>query len=545
MTKLTMACLTMACLMFVAGQARADVIDTNHRIQAFPIEHIDPLRRQEIREMLLFASTDQGRMWQQVAIASPDKTSFVFQAPADGEYWFRTAIVNRQGRQEPDNIYHIPLDQTQKLRIDTLRPLARITTVQRQGDDVLVSWEIQEENPDPRWLRLEYRETPAGSWQSAGLLTSLRGETRLRVVQAAVEIRLQAKDMAGNSATAVVDVPGTGIQTARFNVGTQAAAGTQTSAPAQGAPPPIVLAPRQPSTNANGANGGTSPPPVPPGQGKQLAISDSPTQHLPPVEPPNLRPNAGHLLNSGAVSRHDPHTRLVASNESPPPKGHSPIHKPLPPIKYVNGNVVELKYELTRVGPAGLAAVELWFTPNGGQNWELFANDPDVKPNMSHGLYQRELTLDGEGEYGFSLVVKSRAGLGKAPPRAGDAPELRIEVDTTPPVAQLYAPQADPQKTGILQLQWNAQDKNLTPTPITLEWAQRREGPWHVIAQNQANTGKHAWQLPENIPVQVYLRLRVRDLAGNEGIAVTPEPLLVDLTEPEGRIVDVSVPQRR
>ena len=46
------------------------------------------------------------------------------------------------------------------------------------------------------------------------------------------------------------------------------------------------------------------------------------------------------------------------------------------------------------------------------------------------------------------------------------------------------------------------------------------------------------------MPVQVYMRLRVRDLAGNESVAVTADPQLVDLSEPEGKLLNVSVSPR-
>jgi hypothetical protein len=83
-----------------------------------------------------------------------------------------------------------------------------------------------------------------------------------------------------------------------------------------------------------------------------------------------------------------------------------------------------------------------------------------------------------------------------------------------------------------------------------LEWCSvndRRddERSWRPIATGLANTGRHSWQLPESLPYQVYLRVKARDLAGNEGVAVTPEPQLVDLTEPEGRLLNVVPPSRR
>jgi hypothetical protein len=79
---------------------------------------------------------------------------------------------------------------------------------------------------------------------------------------------------------------------------------------------------------------------------------------------------------------------------------------------------------------------------------------------------------------------------------------------------------------------------------VTLEWSEQPAGPWHPIGVDLANTGQYAWPIPPSMPVQVYLQLRVKDLAGNEGVAVTPEPQLVDLTEPEGRLVDVGPAHR-
>jgi hypothetical protein len=163
------------------------------------------------------------------------------------------------------------------------------------------------------------------------------------------------------------------------------------------------------------------------------------------------------------------------------------------------------------------------------------------------GRQQATVELPGEGIYGFILVVKSKAGLGKPPPRPGDVPEIRVEVDTTPPLAQLFAPSPDPLQPGALILKWNATDanNNLTNHPITLEWAEKRDGPWTIIMADMPNTGKYSWPLPDHLPVQVYMRLRVKDLAGNESIAVTQDPQLVDLSEPEGRLLDVSVVPRK
>ena len=61
---------------------------------------------------------------------------------------------------------------------------------------------------------------------------------------------------------------------------------------------------------------------------------------------------------------------------------------------------------------------------------------------------------------------------------------------------------------------------------------------------NQRITGDYTWKVPPGAPVQVYLRLRVRDKAGNESVAVTTDPQFIDLVEPEGALIGV-LPQTK
>jgi hypothetical protein len=47
------------------------------------------------------------------------------------------------------------------------------------------------------------------------------------------------------------------------------------------------------------------------------------------------------------------------------------------------------------------------------------------------------------------------------------------------------------------------------------------------------NTGRYTWQVPANTPPKVYLKLTVRDTAGNAAVAKTDDAILIDLTVPE------------
>jgi hypothetical protein len=220
-------------------------------------------------------------------------------------------------------------------------------------------------------------------------------------------------------------------------------------------------------------------------------------------------------------------------------------------VQFVNNHQVVLEYELKRVGPSGVGGIELWLTKDDGETWELFANDEELPTQPIQMRQKRKFDFRDEqnkpvpdGVYGMILVVKNRAGLGKKP-RPGDVPEMRLEIDTKHPDAQLYQPIPDPQHPDQVLLKWAADDKNLAPQPITLEYAEKRDGPWLPIQSDIGNTGQFSWKVPPSTPVQVYLRLRVRDKAGNEGVAVTGQPQYVDLTEPEGALIGVQSQSKR
>lgn len=223
----------------------------------------------------------------------------------------------------------------------------------------------------------------------------------------------------------------------------------------------------------------------------------------------------------------------------------------LPRCQIVNKKQVKLDFEVAKFGPSGLGGVDVYLTTDEGLTWEKSAGDPGVSlpvPGEArgagpvHGSVTVALPRDGV-IYGFYLVVKNRAGLGKLPPNPGDAPQIRIELDTTLPVAELYAPQPEPGSQNGLVLSWKAEDRNLAANPISLEWASNRDGPWDFIGDPQLpNTGKYVWKVPEKVPVKAYLRLSVRDTAGNVAVAQTPEPVLIDLIQPEVGSVKMSAP---
>jgi hypothetical protein len=559
----------MALLSFALGANPPDVVPMNLRNFQIPI-HVNEAQRNKIKELILFCSSDEGATWHQAAVASPDREAFVFYAPSDGVYWFNVCVVDLQGNREPADIYKSA--PRQKVLVDTLSPSMRITLAERQGDDITVAWEIQEAHPDLNTLKVEYRtpDLPAWMWYTAPINPALNGQARFRFVSSEpVTVRVQMADQAGNVGNAQ-----TLVQNKNAGASTSVAAATSPNSvpspgsnsvtsnwPASqtGAAPAAASSSWPPVTSTIGSTTQV-PAPAPttsPVAGSAIDGSQQPVRSVSlaqtdakavverswtaasgaAVSGSGLNGQQQALVNGDTSSQQ---ATNAANPGNPPPQAGGP-HWPYnaaTPLQITNNTQVTLDYEVTKVGPSGVGSVELYLTQDEGRTWQRYADDPDLKPPMT-------VNLPGEGVFGLRLVVGSRAGLGRRPPQSGDVPQMRIEVDTTPPVAKLFYPQPDQHRRDALVLTWNATDHNLTPNPITLQYAERPDGAWQTIAADLPNTGRYTWQLSPNLPYRVYLRLTARDTAGNSGVDETPEPVLIDLHEPEAQLLGIAGSTRR
>jgi hypothetical protein len=177
--------------------------------------------------------------------------------------------------------------------------------------------------------------------------------------------------------------------------------------------------------------------------------------------------------------------------------------------------------------------VDLYITQDGGRKWYHYGTDPDNKSPFA-------VTVPEDGVYGFEIRVKNGAGIGDDPPRPGDKPSIVVTVDKTPPVVEFLPPQIGrgASRNKIL-LRWTANDANLASAPVLLEYAAEQTGPWQKIGDWQANSGRFIWTLERGLPGKVYLRVTVKDEAGNVTQVPSAEPLLIDFVRPTARIVDV------
>jgi hypothetical protein len=204
--------------------------------------------------------------------------------------------------------------------------------------------------------------------------------------------------------------------------------------------------------------------------------------------------------------------------------------------RLLNSREVELDFEVTRVGLSPVRAVELWTTRNRGNSW--------VKSDQMNGSKPPFRTrLGSEGEYGFRLVFESESGQRTPEPKSGQAAELGLELDTTPPSVELLHPRPVEREPGKVRLAWRTTDLHLDPNFLRLEYS-ADGNVWHAIERPTKGVfpSAHDWTLPAGVPAKVLIRVTARDLAGNIGTAESTDKVWIDLVAPEGKLTGVRVP---
>jgi hypothetical protein len=181
------------------GQATAPLETTYANKREFRIPFNPGPGAQNLKQLQLFVSTDQGQTWAPSAIVAPDQQKFHFLAERDGTYWFSVQSLDLQGKLYPAAMQNA--QPSLKVIVDTVPPTVQVQALPPRQGEVGVSWTIRDDYFDaagPDALRLEYRLSGGMTWLP---LSVPQGATQFYwnpKASTLVEVRLRARDRAGN-----------------------------------------------------------------------------------------------------------------------------------------------------------------------------------------------------------------------------------------------------------------------------------------------------------------------------------------------------------
>ncbi len=166
-------------------------------------------------EMRLFVSTDDGKNWQPSAVAAPKKKSFLCVCNKDGLHCFAVQTKDVKGNLFPERVED--LKPNMRVMIDTLRPDVQLFTLPMKNGRVGVRWIIREENLDVRKREafiLEYRAEGEKKWLPLYAKAGQTGEHHWDPeTNATLEVRLRVLDLAGNDGSDAIKLtPGRSVR---------------------------------------------------------------------------------------------------------------------------------------------------------------------------------------------------------------------------------------------------------------------------------------------------------------------------------------------
>ena len=249
------------------------------------------------------------------------------------------------------------------------------------------------------------------------------------------------------------------------------------------------------------------------------------------LEPPSLNRVPKLPTNSAPSPAPTLHPTPEASRHQSLPTLQPPPAIDAQPVQYLNSLDFEIGYDVDTAGTFGVTRVELWGTPDGGKSWKRLAVDTD---NRSPIL----AAVPAPGDYGLKIVVETAGGIDPVRPRPGDQPEMRVRIDTTPPVARLTGiSQGAGANADHLMVQWYPPASSFSSgETVSLAYSSHASGPWVNAAANLPNSGHYAWRLARHLPRRFYVRLEVHDQAGNVATDQTQVPVEINLPTPSGRL---------
>ncbi len=525
-------------------------------------------------------SWDHGRNWFKYTEVAPDAGKFRFAAKKDMEFWFLTQAITAKDKAPKDEVKWPQM----RLIVDTLKPDLRVTALINPSGQPELNWTVTDSTLSPPSLKIEFQDVSGGdeNWHTVELsakenvvaAAGIVGKKTLVLPAGtqAINLRAEVADVAGNRS----------VYSQHLMLPTQqdlAAAEQRERVPPQLADSSARRWPQENKRPERKFEGVAS---VPNTDGPSKSPAENAAEEREPEPKLNGNPLAGkgHLAAlPGNVGREgirseaalpppgaealppveqelpqdEPRTHPQPQQDDIGPIG-TPQRESLPPTRPTrpepdantlpSGDSIPagdrlrltrtrkflLNYDVDIVGPEGVAEVELWGTSDGGKTWAKWGIDPDRTSPL-------EVEVSREAAYGFRIVIVGKNGLVGNRPSSGDEADIWIEIDATRPTARITtAAYGTGEHAGELDIRWEAEDQHLGPRPITLTFSDRADGRFTTIAAGLPNTGQYFWRFDPRSPRQIFLKLEVRDEAGNIAADQLAESINIEGMTPKGRI---------
>jgi hypothetical protein len=183
----------------ILGQAPSAVETTFANKREFRIPFNPGPNAQNLKQLQLFVSADQGKSWASSAIVAPDQQRFHFLADRDGVFWFAVQTLDLKGNPFPPTMDGVP--PSLKVVVDTQPPAVQVQPLAPRPGEVGVGWTIRDDNFDPALagaVVLEYRLAGALTWQVVPIAAGATQAYWNPKANTLVDVRLKARDRAGN-----------------------------------------------------------------------------------------------------------------------------------------------------------------------------------------------------------------------------------------------------------------------------------------------------------------------------------------------------------
>lgn len=507
-------------------------------------------KKDDPREVHLHVSRDRGVTWNQVDSAEPSQKKFLFKSSGDAEYWFTLRTKFASGGYLPAG----PPVPELKVVVDTAPPQLVLSVNEGEDGEVNVRWHLSDSHLAAQSFKLEYKRAGIGGvWQRVAVdplrlepgQTEYNGGTTIvpfaQGQSGAVVVRAEIADLAGNRT--VDEKPLDWAKPAGQSVAASrpqrrpAAADRYADRSSRWEPEAATGSPSSPAPSLD-----EPPPEMADAFGSSAIAQQDPRDREPRADAEQAAEHAGanadHRQPRRPAPTADPFHPPIASQRGPREPETGPEFGPddgattngAAAAHMVNKERFELVYDVDSVGSAGVAQIELWVTEDAGKSWQSFGIDDDGRSPML-------VAVDGEGLYGFRVVVRTTTGVSSQVPVAGDLPDVWVGVDLTKPDVELVsAEQGSDDESDQLAIEWRAGDERLADRPMVLRYAETPDGPWTTIASGLENSGRYLWRIDSRLPDRVYVQVEARDEAGNVAVDQLADPVSLKQVRPQSRI---------